>query len=143
MQRKLAGVFFTHLHIDHVSGMSDIPNDVPLYVGKSEATENDWLNLLFHGATNQILRNKQALKEWNFQPAPKISSKASLIFLKMAPSLRSALRGIPQAALPTWSEPRGGPCCRPADQRTHRAQGSGALEQEGELPVHQFGVARV
>jgi len=30
----LAGVFMTHLHIDHISGMPDIPNQLAVYVGK-------------------------------------------------------------------------------------------------------------
>lgn len=65
---KLSGVFFTHLHIDHITGMPDIPGDVPLYVGKSEATEKNLINLFVHGATNQLLAGKQRLQEWDFQP---------------------------------------------------------------------------
>jgi glyoxylase-like metal-dependent hydrolase (beta-lactamase superfamily II) len=65
---KLSGVFFTHLHIDHITGMPDIPGDVPLYVGKSEATEKNLINLFVHGATNQLLQGKQPLQEWPFQP---------------------------------------------------------------------------
>ena len=67
---KLSGVFFTHLHIDHISGMPDIPNDVPLYVGKSESTEKNLINLFVHGSTNQLLQGKQRLQEWRFQPDP-------------------------------------------------------------------------
>ena len=65
---KLSGVFLTHLHIDHITGMPDIPDDVPLYVGKSEATEKNLINLFVHGATNQLLQGKQPLQEWPFQP---------------------------------------------------------------------------
>ncbi len=32
----LKGVFFTHLHIDHVAGMQHLPKDIPLVVGKGE-----------------------------------------------------------------------------------------------------------
>ena len=67
---KLSGVFFTHLHIDHISGMPDIPNDVPLYIGKSESTEKNLINLFVHGSTNQLLQGKQRLQEWRFQPDP-------------------------------------------------------------------------
>jgi len=33
---ELKGVFFTHLHIDHVAGMQHLPKDIPLVVGKGE-----------------------------------------------------------------------------------------------------------
>jgi glyoxylase-like metal-dependent hydrolase (beta-lactamase superfamily II) len=70
MDGKLSGVFFTHLHLDHISGMPDIPNDVPLYIGPNEATEKYYLNVFTQGSTDRILANKQALQEWNFQPDP-------------------------------------------------------------------------
>lgn len=65
---KLSGVFFTHLHIDHISGMPDVPADVPLYVGKSESTERHLINLFVAGSSNQLLQGKQPLQEWAFQP---------------------------------------------------------------------------
>ena len=67
---KLAGVFFTHLHIDHISGMPDIPNDVPLYLGASESTEKSFMNMFVQGVSNKLLENKQPLQEWHFQPDP-------------------------------------------------------------------------
>jgi N-acyl homoserine lactone hydrolase len=67
---KLAGVFFTHMHIDHISGMPDIPNDAPLYIGATESTEKVWMNMLVQGTNDQLLKNKQALQEWQFQPDP-------------------------------------------------------------------------
>lgn len=70
MDGKLSGVFFTHLHIDHISGMPDIPNDVPLYIGASESTETNLKNMFVHGASDQLLENKQPLQEWNFQSDP-------------------------------------------------------------------------
>ncbi|KPA12612.1 metallo-beta-lactamase domain protein [Candidatus Magnetomorum sp. HK-1] len=33
---NLKGIFFTHLHIDHVAGMQHLPKDIPIVVGKSE-----------------------------------------------------------------------------------------------------------
>jgi len=67
---KLAGVFFTHMHIDHISGMPDIPDDAPLYIGATESTEKYWMNMLVQGTNDQLLKNKQALQEWQFQPDP-------------------------------------------------------------------------
>lgn len=67
---KLSGVFFTHLHIDHIFGLPDIHNDVPLYIGASESTGSDLMNMFVQGASNQLLEHKQALQEWHFQPDP-------------------------------------------------------------------------
>lgn len=67
MGGKLSGVFFTHLHIDHIAGMPDIPNDVPLYVGATESTEKNLINIFVRGSTDQLLEGKQRLQEWHFQ----------------------------------------------------------------------------
>lgn len=67
---KLSGVFLTHLHLDHISGMPDIPNDVPLYIGATESTEKYWLNVFVQGSNNKLFENKQPLQEWHFQPDP-------------------------------------------------------------------------
>jgi glyoxylase-like metal-dependent hydrolase (beta-lactamase superfamily II) len=58
------------MHIDHISGMPDISNDVPLYIGASESTETSFKNMFVRGATNQLLKDKQPLQEWHFQPDP-------------------------------------------------------------------------
>lgn len=67
---KLSGVFFTHLHLDHISGMPDIANDVPLYVGATESTETSFKNMFVRGASDQLLKDKQPLQEWYFNPDP-------------------------------------------------------------------------
>jgi glyoxylase-like metal-dependent hydrolase (beta-lactamase superfamily II) len=67
---KLSGVFFTHLHVDHISGMPDIANEVPLYIGATESTETSFKNMFVRGLTDQLLKGKQPLQEWNFQPDP-------------------------------------------------------------------------
>lgn len=70
MDGKLSGVFFTHLHIDHISGMPDIADDVPLYVGATESSETSLKNMFVRGASDQLLKDKQPLQEWHFQPDP-------------------------------------------------------------------------
>ncbi|NOT20555.1 MAG: MBL fold metallo-hydrolase [Sideroxydans sp.] len=67
---KLNGIFFTHLHLDHISGMPDIASNVPLYIGATESNESSFKNLFVRGATDQLLQGKQALQEWHFQPDP-------------------------------------------------------------------------
>jgi len=70
MNGKLSGVIFTHLHLDHISGIPDIPNDVPLYIGATESTETYKLNVFVQGSNNQLFENKQPLQEWPFLPDP-------------------------------------------------------------------------
>ena len=67
---KLSGVFFTHLHLDHITGLPDIPKDVPLYIGASESTGKRLLNMFVHGTSDTLLEDKQPLQEWHFQPDP-------------------------------------------------------------------------
>jgi N-acyl homoserine lactone hydrolase len=62
----IQGVFFTHLHIDHISGMPDIPGSVPLYVGRGESTGTSFQNFLVRGTTTRLLEGKAALQEWPF-----------------------------------------------------------------------------
>ncbi len=70
MHGKLSGVFFTHLHLDHISGLPDIPDDVPLYIGASESTEKYFMNVFTQGTGNALLKNKQPLQEWHYQDDP-------------------------------------------------------------------------
>ena len=39
---ELKGVFFTHLHIDHASGMQHLPKDIAIVVGKDEPVHSLW-----------------------------------------------------------------------------------------------------
>ncbi len=62
----IQGIFFTHLHIDHISGMPDIPSDVPLYVGRGESTRTSFQNMFVRGTTTRLLQGKADLQEWPF-----------------------------------------------------------------------------
>lgn len=64
LQRPLKGVFMTHLHLDHMSGLPAIPTDVPLYTGKGEATEQYFLYAATNGTTDTLLDQRPALREW-------------------------------------------------------------------------------
>ena len=63
----IQGVFFTHLHIDHISGMPDIPGSVPLYIGRSESTQTSFQNVFVRGTTTKLLEGKADLEEWPFR----------------------------------------------------------------------------
>jgi N-acyl homoserine lactone hydrolase len=66
---RLSGVFLTHLHLDHVLGLQDIPKDVPLYVGPGEASDSKFGYLFARGTTDSILAGFGPLRELSVQPS--------------------------------------------------------------------------
>jgi len=66
----LAGVFFTHLHIDHLAGMPDIPNNIALYIGPSESSKKRIINLFSYTSIDALLQGKGPLLEWTFKADP-------------------------------------------------------------------------
>ncbi|MFJ3019448.1 MBL fold metallo-hydrolase [Streptomyces tendae] len=66
----LAGVFMTHLHLDHVSGFPDIPKDTPVYTGYHEAEAGLFLNMFAQGTNNHLLEGRPPLQELQFNGDP-------------------------------------------------------------------------
>lgn len=66
----VAGVFLTHLHMDHIMGVPDFPNETPLFAGPQETTHRQAVHMLTRGTTNRMLKGKQALHTWSFSPDP-------------------------------------------------------------------------
>jgi glyoxylase-like metal-dependent hydrolase (beta-lactamase superfamily II) len=66
--QHLDGVFFTHLHIDHISGVPDVPRGTPLYAGPHEATQVNFMNMVVRGTTDRELDGQAPLSEWQFPP---------------------------------------------------------------------------
>jgi N-acyl homoserine lactone hydrolase len=50
-----AGVFLTHLHIDHIMGLPDFPRSTPLYVGPGETERHYFKNMFVQGTTDRAL----------------------------------------------------------------------------------------
>lgn len=69
-KEAVKGVFLTHLHLDHVSGMRDVPNDAIVYTGPGESTERGFMNAFVRGPTDAALEGKGDLREWRFAPDP-------------------------------------------------------------------------
>lgn len=65
----LSGVFLTHLHLDHILGLQDIPKDVPLYVGPGETDDRRFTHLLVRPTTKANLKGFGPLHEWETQSA--------------------------------------------------------------------------
>jgi glyoxylase-like metal-dependent hydrolase (beta-lactamase superfamily II) len=64
--QPLAGVFLTHLHLDHIAGMADVPKGTPVFTGPGEASARALLNVVVQGSSDRALEGKPALSEWTF-----------------------------------------------------------------------------
>ncbi len=67
--QPVQGVLLTHLHLDHISGLPDLPLDLPIYAGPGENTEWHWTNLLVRGASDTLLKGRPPLRAWPFEAA--------------------------------------------------------------------------
>jgi N-acyl homoserine lactone hydrolase len=66
----LNGVFMTHLHFDHISGMPDVPKGVPFYTGPGEAEESKFENFAVRGMENRFFDGRPAIQELQFTKDP-------------------------------------------------------------------------
>lgn len=62
-KQPLQGVFLTHLHLDHVSGLPDVPNQVPVYVGHGDAEDAAFMNVFGRSSIDAALAGKRPLRE--------------------------------------------------------------------------------
>jgi N-acyl homoserine lactone hydrolase len=68
--QPLAGVFLTHLHLDHIMGMPDVPRGTPIFIGPGETSAQGFLNFFTRPTTDRVFEGHQALAEWRFQTDP-------------------------------------------------------------------------
>ncbi len=66
----LQGVFLTHLHLDHVAGMPDVPRSVPVFVGPGETSEHGGMNILIEPIIDRALGNRGPLETFLFSRDP-------------------------------------------------------------------------
>jgi glyoxylase-like metal-dependent hydrolase (beta-lactamase superfamily II) len=64
LDHSIKGVFLTHLHMDHISGLTAIPKDTPLFIGAYEATSPYFLYAATAGSVDRMLMGRPALQEW-------------------------------------------------------------------------------
>lgn len=69
-QAPLAGVLLTHLHIDHILGLADVPAGTPVYVGAGEPQGSRFMNAFVQGTTDRALAGHAALRALAFEPDP-------------------------------------------------------------------------
>jgi glyoxylase-like metal-dependent hydrolase (beta-lactamase superfamily II) len=63
------GVFLTHIHIDHIMGLTDLPAATPVYIGPGDARLSGALNLFTQGTTDRLLGVQGQLREWQYGQA--------------------------------------------------------------------------
>jgi glyoxylase-like metal-dependent hydrolase (beta-lactamase superfamily II) len=68
--RPLAGVLLTHLHLDHVMGMPDVPRATQIYAGPGETTPRSLQNAVLRGNIDRLLDGHAPIREWQFAPDP-------------------------------------------------------------------------
>lgn len=68
--QTIAGVFLTHLHVDHISGIADVPAGTPVYTGPGENAARGDLHLFTRNSTSRALAGKPPLRELQFKPDP-------------------------------------------------------------------------
>ena len=67
---RLDGVFLTHIHLDHIMGLPDVPGDVPVFTGPRETQARGPLHLFSRGTTDALIGERGPLVEWPFEPDP-------------------------------------------------------------------------
>jgi glyoxylase-like metal-dependent hydrolase (beta-lactamase superfamily II) len=60
------GVFLSHIHIDHIMGLSDLAKDTPVYIGPGDASFTAALNAFSQGTTDRLLGVQDQLREWQY-----------------------------------------------------------------------------
>lgn len=69
-QEPPQAVFLTHMHVDHIWGMPDLPPQTRVFVGPGEAQARAFLNLFIKPNTDRALAGKPTLETWAFKPDP-------------------------------------------------------------------------
>jgi glyoxylase-like metal-dependent hydrolase (beta-lactamase superfamily II) len=66
----VAGVLFTHLHLDHICGVPDLPAGTPLYAGPGETRQRAFMQMFSQGTVDRLLAGHRAIEEWPFSGDP-------------------------------------------------------------------------
>ncbi|PJZ25363.1 hydrolase [Leptospira hartskeerlii] len=64
--KNVAGIFITHLHLDHILGTQDFPVGTSVYTGQNEPGDSRFLHLFVQGSTDTLLGQDTTISELNF-----------------------------------------------------------------------------
>jgi len=72
----IAGVLMTHLHLDHVSGLGEVPVETPIYVGPDEAGGRKLMHLFTQGTIDRMIGDR-SLHELQFGAAAPVPATSA------------------------------------------------------------------
>src|SRR5262249_37902055 len=64
---KLDGVLMTHMHLDHITGMPDVPHGTPIYAGAEEVTGRALGHVVTQSSPDRALAGQEPISEWQYQ----------------------------------------------------------------------------
>jgi N-acyl homoserine lactone hydrolase len=67
-KEPLRGVLLTHLHLDHVMGMPDVPQGTPIFTGPGETGAQSIMNIVVRPSIDRTLEGQAPIEEWQYQP---------------------------------------------------------------------------
>jgi N-acyl homoserine lactone hydrolase len=67
-KEPLRGVLLTHLHLDHVMGMPDVPKGTPIFAGPGETDARAFLNIVVRPNIDRELEGQAPIQQWQYQP---------------------------------------------------------------------------
>ena len=68
----LAGVLLTHLHLDHILGLPDVPAEVPIYVGEGDPSFKLGRHLPLRRTHKAVFAGQNPLQTWDFDKAQQL-----------------------------------------------------------------------
>ncbi len=74
----LTGVFLTHMHLDHLLGLPDVPPGTDIYVGPGEMDSKNLNNTLVRSTAMAALEGHGTLEVWPFEQARSQAGLAAL-----------------------------------------------------------------
>lgn len=63
------GVLLTHLHLDHIMGMPDVPRGTPIFAGPGETEDRRWDHLFSRSSLDGALEGQRPIQEFHFVSA--------------------------------------------------------------------------
>lgn len=66
LDEPVAGVFLTHIHLDHIMGLVDLQPGTPVYLGPGDASLRAFEHLATQGTSDRLLANAGHLRTWQF-----------------------------------------------------------------------------